>query len=509
MAWIVADSFDYYGSTADVARSVWDSATTALFPAFGTGATTRFGVGQSLRPQAAGVLVTKNLASNEATIFSCFAYYRGGALSGTTPEIYVQLRDGATAQCTVVMESSGNIVLKRGDHTGTVVATYTAAFAQDVWSHFQIRVVIDPTVGTFTVRKNGQTSDTFSATGLNTRSTTNSYANVIALGMGTGATINDYVDDLFFFSGSGAVPNTWVGDVRAICLPPVADTATHQMVPNVTTGTFGAGGGFSQTNPSTELHFSGPFLATRGGTLQKINVTLQAALTGHIKGALYLDDGTGGVPGTGTARPGTLLGTSAEITNPPSGSLDFIFTGGPAVQSGRQYFVGVMQDANIAISRISGAGQTEYIMPRSYAAGFPATGWDPGGSTNVNAMTATFTVGGVNALVVSDLLADGDVTFVAGTNVNDTDLYELGDLPITSLAIIGVVTKVYIKKSDAGSRSGQILLKSGATQVTGPDTVLGTTYTYLSRADGVDPATGAAWTPGAVNALQVGQKVTA
>jgi hypothetical protein len=131
MAWIVGDGFDYYGAVADVARSVWDSASTAQFAL--TAATTRFGVGQAFSRQVtAATYLTKTIATNEATLFAVLAYYRGGVLSGTNPEAYLQYRDGATAQCTVVFESSGNIVLKSGSQTGTVLATYPGAFAQDV-----------------------------------------------------------------------------------------------------------------------------------------------------------------------------------------------------------------------------------------------------------------------------------------------------------------------------------------------------------------------------------------
>jgi hypothetical protein len=65
------------------------------------------------------------------------------------------------------------------------------------------------------------------------------------------------------------------------------------------------------------------------------------------------------------------------------------------------------------------------------------------------------------------------------------------------------------EKSDSGARNGQIRVKSGATEVGGADTALSTSYGWLTRVDTVDPNTGAPWTAAAVNALQVGPKVTA
>jgi hypothetical protein len=65
------------------------------------------------------------------------------------------------------------------------------------------------------------------------------------------------------------------------------------------------------------------------------------------------------------------------------------------------------------------------------------------------------------------------------------------------------------KKSDAGSRNAQIRMKSGATEVGGTDTAMNTVYAWLNRVDTTDPNTGAAWTASAINALQIGPKVTA
>ena len=68
---------------------------------------------------------------------------------------------------------------------------------------------------------------------------------------------------------------------------------------------------------------------------------------------------------------------------------------------------------------------------------------------------------------------------------------------------------MYAKKSDAGTRNAQLRVKSGATEVGGTDTAINTVYTWLNRVDTVDPNTGAAWTASAINALQIGPKVTA
>jgi len=96
---------------------------------------TRFNAGQAIHftGLSAATFLTKTIPTNESTLFVAVAFYRSGALSGTTAEFAFNLRDGATNQCSIVFESSGKIVLKSGSESGTVLATYTGAFAQDVW----------------------------------------------------------------------------------------------------------------------------------------------------------------------------------------------------------------------------------------------------------------------------------------------------------------------------------------------------------------------------------------
>jgi len=497
MAWIVADSFDYYGNTTDVGRSVWDSAGASLTAA----ANTRFGVGQALFVQNGADQLIKNFG-NESTVFLVFAFYRPGAISGTARQVYVNLRDVGTNQCTVCCEDTGAgfgiVTLRTGDQNGAVLATYTPAYNQDLWVHFQVRVVIDPTAGTFTVRKNGAVTDSYAATGLNTRGgTANSYVNRFSLGGTNGAR----VDDLLVYSGAGAAPNTWVGDCRAICLMPNADTAQKQFAsfPTTPTSTFTGGAFGSQSNAAANLiQFVGPTTPTRGGVVTKISTGVPSGSgSGHFRCAIYLADGAAG-------GPGTFLGQTVEVTTVTAGTAtDLAMTGTPvAVSPGVQYWLASFGDAAWPTNMLTSSA---YDQARTYGLGFPATA----AATSITASRPglTATISG-QCIVVSELLANGDTDYVLDATVGDFDLYDLSELPVTPFAIIGVVSKVYIRKSDAGTRQGQLLVKSGATQVAGVDTAVSSTYQYLHRVDAVDPNTGAAWTLAAISALQIGQKVT-
>jgi len=511
--WIVADSFDYYSNSnvTDLGRSVWDSFTNSAVQL--SASNTRFGIGQNCQNFANASLL-KNIGSNEPTLFLALAYYRPGAQSGTTPEIYWQLRDGATAQCTVVFESSGSIVLKSGGSAGTVLATYASAFAQDVWSHFQVRVVINNTTGAITVRKNGSATDSFTATGLNTRGgTTNNYANVVTLQGGSAN--GPIIDDVLMYSGSAPAPNDWIGDTRAVCLMPKLDTAQKNFAefPAGNTSVLGHTAlGINQAMTANTIYWTGSALVSsatyvpvRGGQIAKVTMlSTQAVGSGHFRAAVYANDGP-------SNQPGTLVGISNEITSLPGGNanVDFPFPAGSGLVPGRGYYVALIADTAWGLGVASAtAGEASYSSPVSYAAGFPSTAPTTLTPLSGNLIEGQITLSG-NATCVSELNVNADTDYVFSGNVNDADLYDMAELAYVPAAIVGVVSKIYCKKSDAGARNGQLLLKSGATQVTGTDTPLSSTYTYLSRVDAVDPNTGAAWTAAGIAAAQVGQKVTA
>jgi len=177
------------------------------------------------------------------------------------------------------------------------------------------------------------------------------------------------------------------------------------------------------------------------------------------------------------------------------------------LSSRNRYWVALLTDANVTMSTGGDTG-VFYSTPTSYATGFPATA--PAGMTTgpfTRPFTSRFTVSG-NCTNVSESLANSDTDYVYSSNSGDEDLYDLDDLVPAAVNVLGVVSKVFFRKSDAGTRTGQLRLKSGATEVGGTDTNPSATYTYTYRVDTTDPNTGAAWSGAAINALQLGVKVT-
>lgn len=106
-----------------------------------------------------------------------------------------------------------------------------------------------------------------------------------------------------------------------------------------------------------------------------------------------------------------------------------------------------------------------------------------------------------------------DVTFVItdyvdGTNVNDHDLYELGDLSTNPLVIHAVKPITCMAKTDAGNRQGATVLDSAGTQSTGAGLVLSNDpFIYEGPALLLNPNGSVAWTKATVDALKLGPKV--
>jgi hypothetical protein len=115
----------------------------------------------------------------------------------------------------------------------------------------------------------------------------------------------------------------------------------------------------------------------------------------------------------------------------------------------------------------------------------------------------------VNAEFVNETTQDGTTSYVYDATVNDADFYNVGTLASTPASVVAVTTRAFMAKSDAGTRTGTVQIKSGATTVAAPTLSLSTSFLWAWRCDTVDPATGTTWTAAAVSASTIGPKVVA
>jgi hypothetical protein len=122
-------------------------------------------------------------------------------------------------------------------------------------------------------------------------------------------------------------------------------------------------------------------------------------------------------------------------------------------------------------------------------------------------MMWTYTATPANWQAVSEAQQDAATSYVYDSTPGDADFYGIASIASTPVATIAVTTRALMQKSDAGSRTAAVQLKSGATTVASPTLTLSSSgWLWAWRTDTTDPATGTAWTAAAVNNAQVGPR---
>lgn len=233
MAYIFSDSFDFYtpnsDNSPDWVYGGWSDGASCLFDS----TITRFGTGKSFSPAYGSYLIKSNLSNSSDTVFVNVSIYTK-SLAASDPIAHITLSDGSTSQVSITFNAGGSISLKLGDYNGSVIATYTNAFIATEWNNFQFKIKIASAGGgTFDVRKNGNSSSNFSATGLTTRVTSNSYINSVKLSELGSFSRLFYFDDFYMFDNNPAsAPSDWTGDIRSYSLTATSDTAQKQFTPS-------------------------------------------------------------------------------------------------------------------------------------------------------------------------------------------------------------------------------------------------------------------------------------
>lgn len=449
-----ADSFDFYASTNDL-TNYWE----VVSPGNIGIQTGRFIGSRSLSIQynSGGADLQKSSGQNDAIHhINVAAYWNQSGLTGTSQGASFTFSDGANNQCTIQFLSNGSIVLLSGGSNGTILSTYANAItASTTWFSFEMEVVINNTTGSWTVRTNGSPTNSFQATGLNTRAgSTNNYANRIIIWTSTtgSPTNNVWIDDFIWRSDPTSVP--WLGDMRAYVQMPNTDVQA-QFSRNITAvTTFISTGTTWQNGPGANSVWATPITATYTGTCASISINLVAGVTGHINAALY-DNSTNNV----------LIATATALTNPVTGIITFTFATPPAVTKGVTYWMAVMGDVAFNVPGQNASNPIRSVN-QSYASGFPATltGWSVATQLGFSYLGITVTPG-LNNQFVNEAQQDGLTTYVYSSTVGQNDLYSLPSLPGTT-SVFAVTTRGFMEKGDAGSRSGAVQVRSGTTAST-------------------------------------------
>lgn len=181
--------------------------------------------------------VRKNLLSNQPTLIIKVAYNFPtlGVTSGGAP--FLQLLDSGTAQCSICVHPSGALSIYRGSGTFTgilLAITGPGVIKASAYQAFEFVVSIGAS-GSFTAWVNGL--EVLAATGINTQSTGDAFANQVGLGdLGNGLNQTTNADDFRIWDATGTTQNVALGvtlqDSRLITKLPSAAGAYSQLTPN-------------------------------------------------------------------------------------------------------------------------------------------------------------------------------------------------------------------------------------------------------------------------------------
>jgi len=495
------DSFDLYSTAAD-AVGYWD----ALFTSAPSIAAGRYTGSQAIA-LGLGLGYTKASGNNDVVHHITVAFLSQAAISGTTQGAFFSLFDGTTAQCTIQFLQNGSIQLVSGAAGGAVLDSYAGAVTvQNQWYAFEIEVVINSTTGSWTIRKNGNTGTPDHTLGsLNTRGgTTNNYANKLNISQNANLAGGAHVlDDLLWRSDPVSVP--WLGDIRCYVRMPSSDASAQMARSGVPTQAITSGvGTYSAWGANTAHYFS--FVPAYSGQIATVtwNTGPSYSGTGNAKFAIYADN---------SGVPGTLLGTSSVVANPVVNQQNITFPTPVTVAAGQIYWFGENQDSGLTANAQSVAGSASLQITSTSFSTWPSSNPSLTGSTSgasQHAFTLNYTLTG-NYGAVQELHQDSLTSYVYDFTVGHNDLYNIAALSGPAPpSVVCVTTRAFAQKSDAGSRSGAVQLKSGSTTVQSPSTTLQAgAWSWLWRTDLTDPSTGSAWTPVGVNSVQVGPTVTA
>jgi hypothetical protein len=221
-----------------------------------------------------------------------------------------------------------------------------------------------------------------------------------------------------------------------------------------------------------------------------------------MKCAIYADNV--GVPGA------ILASASAPFTPVVAGSNTFTFSPGVTIVKGTQYWIGAVADGTTGFFTCPpGTAATGASSSTSYAAFPQASPVVSVPQTQVQ-MSWTYTATPANWQAVAEAQQDATTSYVYDSVVGHADLYGIAPIASTPRTTFAVTTRAYMIKSDAGTRTAAVQLKSGSSTVASPTVVLTTSnWQWAWRHDTTDPATSGAWTAAAVNLINVGPLVVA
>lgn len=503
MALIFMDGFDKFGGVNTSGTSVaallaagdWTSATSSagspniVAPLSATG--------QALAWTIQTQNVAKTLPASYGRLIGGFRF--NAVLGAATSTGFITFTDAGSNQASVTINGvTGTISVRNGQYNGTALGTSAASVISNSTHYLEFDITFG-NAAAYQVWLDGVSI--LSGSG-DTTTTANNTANGIAFGVGTGASTSFTVDDFYLFDTTGSTNNAvLLTSPRIETTFPVSDSAVQFAV--------GAGIlGSSVARSSTTTGLAANFLQMRrfvtsvAGTLNSIG-GMPTATNGtvNLRGVVYAD--SSGVVGSLMSSGTTVTGTTANT------AITLPLTTPQSLAAGTAYWLGVMSDATVSgWANLDGA-LSGYRVSATFASGAPATPVLSSGFATWMFWGNLTGITGNNYDEVNNQPPDGQYSYIYDSTVGHEDLYNFNALSSPPGNIYAVGVKAYAQKSDSGTRTVSMRVKSGATDSGGSATgqALGTSFGWLASYFTTDPDTSLAWSSSTLNAATSGFRV--
>lgn len=215
MSLIFFDGFEGY-ATADITKE-WTSI--IGLPAISS-TEGRRSTGGLLAPNAssAATNISKTIPASMGSFVVGFSFK-----CSTLPQMNVtilRLLDAGTLQLEIRLNTDGTLSVTRN---GSVLGTSSVSISSGSHFYFELKATIHDTLGSYELRLDGVSI--LSATGVDTKNTTNASINQISLGT-SGTSLTNVVftfDDMYVLDTEGSSNNDFLGDVRIDAIRPTSN----------------------------------------------------------------------------------------------------------------------------------------------------------------------------------------------------------------------------------------------------------------------------------------------
>lgn len=301
MALLFMEGFEVDGGNANALSRKYDEATNA------TNTDTGRLHGTALQLSSNTRLRTRTLGSPTGTVVIGFGY-KDGTVGASAEDLKISILSGVEEQLRLQFVSVTTTTFRIDIYRGATLVASSSNFSTLNWHYFEFKATIDPTSGTYELRRN-ESAD-ISDTGVNTANTGSANWDTIDI-LNDGLDAGVRLDDIYVLDGTGSANNDFLGDSVIEGRLPTGDGSTTDWTPSSGANHWDL---LDDTTDSTNVS------ASNSGDIDYLTFDALSFITGTIHGVMSMMTVGLDVLGTRTVRLKAL--SNASTTNGASQTVE-------------------------------------------------------------------------------------------------------------------------------------------------------------------------------------------